>query len=48
MSTLRKAVSIIKKLQEKGVDTEDIVIDPKAIHVVAPDDEDDETNPEED
>lgn len=49
MGTLRRLRRVMEELEDKGVDTDDIVVDPKAVHVVVPDDEEEtESNPEED
>ena len=49
MGTLRKLCHILDELEAKGVDEADVVVDPKAIHVVVSDEtEEAERNPEED
>lgn len=45
MGTLRKLLTVIEELEDSGVDTKDVVIDPKAVHVVTPADLD-EVDPE--
>jgi hypothetical protein len=48
MGTLRKLRRVMEELEDTGVDPEDIVVDPKAVHVVVPDEvEETEQNPEE-
>lgn len=46
MGTLKKVHRVLEELEDKGVDTEDIVVDPKAVHVIVPDDAE-EVEPEE-
>lgn len=48
MGTLRKLRRVMEELEDRGVDPEDVVVDPKAVHVVVPDEvEEAEQNPEE-
>ena len=48
MKTLRKLNRVMEELEDKGVDPEDVVVDPKAVHVIVPDEvEEAESNPEE-
>jgi len=48
MGTLRKLCHILDEFEAEGVDEADIVVDPKAIHVVVSDEtEQAERNPEE-
>jgi len=48
MGTLRKLCRILDEFEAKGVDESDLVVDPKAIHVVVSDEaEEAERNPEE-
>lgn len=55
MGTLRKLRRVMDELEDSGVNPEDIVVDPKAVHVVVPDEveeaglnsEEAESNPEE-
>lgn len=46
MATLRKLSRVMEELEDRGVDPEDIVVDPKAVHVVVSD-EAEEAEPEE-
>lgn len=47
MKTLRKLRHILDDLEANGVDEDDVVVDPKAIHVVVSDEaEEAESNPE--
>lgn len=47
MGTLRKLSRIIEDLKDKGVETEDVMVDPKAVHIIVSDeDEEGEPNPE--
>ena len=49
MDTLRRLSRIIEDLEDKGVGTENVVVDPKAVHIIVQDeDEETESNPEED
>jgi hypothetical protein len=48
VGTLRKLRRVMEELEDSGVDPEDIVVDPKAVHVVVSDEvEEAESNPEE-
>jgi hypothetical protein len=48
MGTLRKLRRVMEELEDSGVDPEDIVVDPKSVHIVVPDEvEETEQNPEE-
>jgi hypothetical protein len=48
MGTVRKLRHILDELEAKGVDEDDVVVDPKAVHIVVSDEvEEAESNPEE-
>ena len=47
MGTLRKLRHILDELEDKGVDENDVVVDPKAVHIVLSDEAEAESNPEE-
>jgi len=42
MGTLRKLRRVVEELEDKGIDPDDIVIDPKDVHVIAPDEAEEE------
>ena len=48
MERVRKLRNVLDELEDSGVDTDDVVVDEKAVHVVVPDEvEEAKRNPEE-
>ena len=48
MEKVRKLRNVLDELEDRGVDTDDVVVDEKAVHVVVPDEiEEAKRNPEE-
>jgi len=37
MEKVRKLRNVLDELEDRGVDTDDVVVDEKAVHVVVPD-----------
>ena len=48
MRTLRRLSRILEDIENKGTDPEDVVIDPRAIHLIVPDDAEEPEPPDED
>ena len=48
MDTLRKLKHVLDELEDKDVDTNDVVVNPKAIHIIVPDDVEEEQSEAED
>ena len=42
MNKLRKLSRLLDALEDKGVDAADVVVDPKAVHIVTSEDDSDE------
>ena len=48
LDTLRKLKHVLDELEDKDIDTNDVVVNPKAIHIIVPDDVEEEQSEAED